>query len=214
MVHRFGGFTLDDGTRQLLSDAGEVHLSSKAFDLLTMLVANGPRVVSKGEIQERLWPATFVQETNIAGLVAEIRRALGDSASTPRFVRTVYRFGYRFVGGVTADAGVTAPGLSRTQPHLVFDRRRIILMEGANVIGRAADATIQIDSPGISRYHARILVSNGEGLLEDLGSKNGTRLNGTRITQQAPLTDPSEIRLGSVVLTYRLASTANPTETI
>jgi DNA-binding winged helix-turn-helix (wHTH) protein len=214
MVHRFGDFTLDDGTRQLLSDAGEVHLSSKAFDLLAMLLENRPRVVSKSEVQERLWPATFVQETNIAGLVAEIRRALGDSASTPRFVRTVYRFGYRFVGVVTAGAASTEPGRSPALPHLVFDRRRIILIEGASVIGRAEDATIQIDSPGISRYHARILVANGEAVLEDLGSKNGTQLNGTRITQPAPLTDPSEIRIGAVVLTYRIESTGNRTETI
>jgi pSer/pThr/pTyr-binding forkhead associated (FHA) protein len=51
-------------------------------------------------------------------------------------------------------------------------------------------------------------------MLEDLGSKNGTQLNGTRITQPVSLTDPSEIRIGAVVLTYRLVSTANPTETI
>ena len=68
-----------------------------------MLLANRSRAVSKAELQQHLWPSTFVEETNLAGLVAEIRRALRDSASSPMFVRTVYGFGYRFVGDVTVD---------------------------------------------------------------------------------------------------------------
>lgn len=214
MVYRFGGFTLDDGTRQLLWNDGERHLSSKAFELLTILIVNRRRAVSKTEVQERLWPATFVQETNIAGLIAEIRRALGDTASKPLFVRTVYRFGYRFVGEVMDDSASTRSGPLRTKPFLVFDQRQIIVMEGANIIGRAADATIQIDSPGVSRYHARIVVSNGEAILEDLGSKNGTHLNGARITQPATLSDANEIRIGAVVLTFRIAPPTSPTETV
>ena len=78
--YRFGRFVLDCDTRQLLRDGSEVHLSPKAFELLAILLANQPRAVSKTELQERLWPSTFVEETNLAGLVAEIRRALGDSA--------------------------------------------------------------------------------------------------------------------------------------
>src|SRR5688572_26940475 len=98
VVYRFGRFVLDYDTRQILADGGEIHLSPKAFELLALLLANRPRAVSKTELQERLWPSTFVEETNLAGLVAEIRRALDDSATEPVFVRTVYRFGYRFVG--------------------------------------------------------------------------------------------------------------------
>ena len=214
MVYRFGGFTLDDGTRQLLGSDGECHLSSKAFELLTILIVNRRRAVSKIEVQERLWPAIFVQETNIAGLIAEIRRALGDTASKPLFVGTVYRFGYRFVGEVIDDSVSTPSASFRTRPFLLLDQRQFLVMEGANVIGRAPDATIQIDSPGISRYHARIVVSNGEAVLEDLGSKNGTHLNGARITQAVMLADANEIRLGAVVLTFRTAPPASPTETV
>jgi pSer/pThr/pTyr-binding forkhead associated (FHA) protein len=88
------------------------------------------------------------------------------------------------------------------------------LLEGKNVIGRAADAAVPIDSPGISRYHARIVVTRGEATLEDLGSKNGTHLNGSRITAPCRLSDGNEIRLGGLVLTFRIASHANPTETV
>ena len=214
VVYRFGGFTLDEGTRQLMASGVEVHLSPKAFELLAMLLANRSRAVPKAELQDRLWPTTFVEETNIAGLVAEIRRALGDPASTPVFVRTVYGFGYRFVADVDVEEAPAWPPPDRAKLYLVSGHREMPLMEGANVIGRAADATIQIDSPGVSRYHARIVVSGGGATLEDVSSKNGTYLNGARLTAAAPLADGHVIRIGTIELTFRMASAMGPTATI
>lgn len=213
MIYRFGSFILDRDTRQLLLDDAEVHLSPKAFELLTVLLVNRPRAVSKAELQERLWPSTFVEETNLAGLVAEIRRALRDAATRPTFVRTVYRFGYRFVGEVTESASAARSTPLRARPCLVLENRQLVLMEGANVIGREPDATIQCDFPGVSRYHARILVSQGEATLEDLASKNGTYLNGQRITS-ARLSDGDEIRLGTITLTFQIAPPMGATETV
>lgn len=213
MRYRFGGFTLDQDTRQLLSNGDEIHLSPKAFDLLALLVGNRPRAVSKAELQQRLWPSTFVEETNLATLAAEIRRALRDAAANPRFIRTVYAFGYRFVGEVIADASATGEH-GHARLWLAFERRHIPLLEGVNVIGRAADAAIPIESPSISRHHARIVVTHGDATLEDLGSKNGTRLNGSRLTAPCRLADGDEIRLGAVVLTFRAASQTSPTETM
>jgi DNA-binding winged helix-turn-helix (wHTH) protein len=212
--YRFGDFTLHSATRQLLLHDEEVHLSPKAFDLLTVLLANRARAISKAELQQRLWPTTFVEETNLAGLVTEIRRALHDPAANPLFVRTVYGFGYRFIGEVSIGQAETQSEPDRQRLYLVFERREMMLMDGANVIGRAPDATIQIDSPGVSRYHARILVSGGGATLEDAESKNGTYLNGNRITASAVLSDGNEIRLGSVALTFRIASATGPTATI
>src|SRR5690242_7264277 len=110
VVCRFGDFAVNRATRQVIADDGEIHLSPKAFDLLVLLLANRERAVSKAELQEQLWPATFVEETNIAGLVVEVRRALRDTASNPSLLRTVYGFGYRFVGDVTEDARSPRPG--------------------------------------------------------------------------------------------------------
>jgi len=135
VVYRFGAFTLDAGARQLVSTDGELHLSPKAFDLLTMLLANHQRAVSKAELQDRLWPATFVQETNLAGLVAEIRRALRPTDKS-EYVRTVYRFGYRLVGDVTVDAPAAQPLPARTTVYLLLERREIFLADGASIIGR------------------------------------------------------------------------------
>jgi DNA-binding winged helix-turn-helix (wHTH) protein len=214
VVYRFGGFTVNADTRQLLTDGADVHVSPKAFDLLALLLANRERAVPKAELQERLWPSTFVEETNLAGLIVEIRRALHDSASNPAFVRTVYGFGYRFIGNVVEEAGQRWSGLSPVAPRLVIDGRDVILMEGANVIGRAPDATIALDARGLSRYHARVLLSRGEATLEDLGSKNGTHVNGRRITSPVRLSDGDEIRLGELSLRFTTARTANPTETV
>ena len=83
MTYRFARFSLNSDTRELVADGSEVRVSPKALDLLLLLVQHRSRAVSKAELQERLWPSTFVGETNLATLVAEIRRALGD----PRRIR-------------------------------------------------------------------------------------------------------------------------------
>jgi len=211
--YRFDRFVVDIETRQLLRDGGELHLSPKAFDLLVFLLANRPRAISKTEMLEHLWPSTFVEETNLASLVAEIRRALGDSATTPVFLRTVYRFGYRFVGDVL-ERGASAPVLAAgPRPYLVFERHHTVLLQGSNVIGRAPDAAIQCDVAGVSRRHARIVLENGAATLEDLDSKNGTHLNNKRITS-ASLSDGDEIRLGKATLVFRVGAAAGATETV
>jgi len=214
VVYRFGDFVLDCDTRQLVEDGSEVHLSPKAFDLLVTLVDNQRRAVSKAELQQLLWPSTFVEETNLAGLVLEIRRALHDTASRPAFVRTVYGFGYRFVGEGTEQAEPRPSDHAAVKSCLVVENRYVILMEGANIIGRAPDAAIPVDARGVSRHHARVLISHGEATLEDLGSKNGSHLNGSRISAPVRLSDGDEIRLGAISLTFRMALPVSPTETV
>jgi len=213
VLYRFGDFVLDCDTRQLLRAGGEVHLSPKAFELLRVLLAGRPRAVSKAELLESLWPSTFVEETNLAGLAAEVRRALEDSATEPRFLRTVYRFGYRFVGDAVESGTPALPLRSGPRPRLIFENRQAVLTDGVNVIGRAPDATIQCEAAGVSRHHARILVSDGEATLEDLGSKNGTYLQRQRITS-ARLSDGDAIQLGKATLIFRVGPPADSTETV
>ena len=214
MVYRFGDFALDHDLRQLFLSRDEVHLSPKALELLVVLLANRFRAVSKAELQQVLWPSTFVEETNLAGLVLEIRRALHDSASDPAFVQTVYGFGYRFIGAVTVDIQPVRSDPLRARLCLEWATRRAVLTEGAHVIGREPDAAIQIDSPGVSRYHARILVTHGEATVEDLGSKNGTRVNSHRITTATRLSDGDVLQIGGISMTFRVTPPTRPTETI
>ena len=79
--------SFDSDARQVSRGGVEVHLSPKAFDLLHVLVDARPRVLTKQDLHKRLWPDTFVSDTNLASLIAEIREALGDDARQPRFIR-------------------------------------------------------------------------------------------------------------------------------
>src|SRR6185436_12510804 len=98
---RFGPCMLDLDTRQLVRNGREIHLTPKAYALLDALISDRPKVVSKADLQHRLWPDTFVVEANLSALVAEIRTALGDRARAPRYVRTVHGFGYAFCATAT-----------------------------------------------------------------------------------------------------------------
>ena len=71
MQWRFGEFTLDLDARRLQCDGREVHLSPKAFDLLTHLLSKRPNVIAKPDLIEHLWPDTIVVEANLANLIAE-----------------------------------------------------------------------------------------------------------------------------------------------
>ena len=214
MPYSFGPFTLNADLRQIVADGADVHLSPKAFDLLVMLVMDRSRALSKEDLQERLWPATFVSETNLAALVAEIRRALGDTPQDASYVKTVHRFGYRFVAEVVESSpprAATEPGVSM---YVSYAARDYALAQGVNVIGRAADATVRVDSSSVSRRHAQIVITHNAAQLEDLSSKNGTFLDGKRVTTAQPLCDGAEIRVGVVALTFRTASVTQPTETL
>jgi pSer/pThr/pTyr-binding forkhead associated (FHA) protein len=72
-------------------------------------------------------------------------------------------------------------------------------------VGRERECAVRVDSADLSRRHARIVVTRAETTIEDLGSKNGTQVNGERITRCVPLKDSDRIQVGSLTLTYRMA---------
>lgn len=213
MAYQFDDFTLDSRTRRLLKDGEEIHLSPKSFELLTLLVESRSRAVSREELHQKLWPSSYVLETNLASLVAEVRRALGDSAEHPRYVRTVHRFGYWFVGTVHESHDREEAVKPPVKYWLVWEARQIALADGENIVGRAPDAAVWIDAAGVSRHHARIRVDGDTATLEDLGSKNGTYVKGRRVSAPARLADGDQIRLGSVVITFRIPAPVGSTET-
>jgi len=207
---RFGEFALDTDTRELLRSGRPVHLSPKAYQLLTILVEDRPKAVSKTDLQQRLWPGTFVVEANLANLVGEIRGALGEDPRRPRYVRTVHAFGYAFreadaEGGPTAAADMVY--------RLIWKGGRATLSEGEHILGRDAEASVVLDSPSVSRRHARIVVAASQATLEDLGSKNGTLLNDRSVGTPQPLADGDKLRVGSVGLTFRILPSAATTRT-
>jgi hypothetical protein len=189
-----------------------LHLAPKAFALLSALVAERPSVLSKADLQQQLWPDTFVAEANLSNLVAEVRAALGDRARAPRFIRTAHGFGYAFCGEATVLRSPLAPR-NQLACWLEWGTRRFSLAPGENVIGRDPDVEIQLDSSTVSRRHARVIVGEGVASLEDAGSKNGTFLGEARVKSAVRLSDGDLIHVGSFVVIFRASGQAGTTET-
>ena len=207
---RFGTFTLDLDTRQLTRDGREVHLAPKAFQLLATLVLERPKALSKTVLQERLWPDTFVAEANLSNLVAEIRAALGDQGRTPVWIRTAHGFGYAFCGEATT---VTDPRETAPACWLEWGGRRFPLSVGEHVIGRDPDVDVRLDASTVSRRHAKLVVTAQGVVLEDFGSKNGTRRGGERVTSRVTLVDGDAIHIGSLLITFHVRAPQGSTET-
>jgi DNA-binding winged helix-turn-helix (wHTH) protein len=202
---RFGECLLDSDTRELTVRGETVHLQPKAFQFLELLLAHRPKAVSKSEIHEKLWPGTFVSDGTLTSLLAEIRDAIEDRARDSRFVRTVHRFGYAFSGPAQeAQERAAAVAGQKYACWLVRGRRRYALAPGETIIGRDPGAPVFLDDASVSRRHARIVVSDGGATLEDLSSKNGTKIGDREVEAPVPLSDGDRIRIGSVALTLRI----------
>ena len=208
---RFGRCLFDGDARELRRDGVPQPLSPKAFQFLELLLDERPRAIAKQEIHERLWPDSFVSDSSLARLAAEVRSALGDNAKAPRLLRTIHRFGYAFSGDVIAEAA--APGAAPATCRLVWAERQIPLLDGENLLGRASDVRVVIDLARVSRHHARIVVEGAKAVLEDLGSKNGTSLRGQPVKAAAELADGDEICIGPAVLVFRTSLGNATTET-
>jgi DNA-binding winged helix-turn-helix (wHTH) protein len=207
---RFGEFAFDVETRQLTRAGEPVHLTPKAFQLLQILLEKRPAAVSKEELIEMLWPDVLVEEANLKNLIAEIRTALGDAGPNPRVIRTAHRFGYAF----SREAREEASSVEGTHARLLDGDKAYQLITGENLIGREPDCRIVLDAPGVSRHHARIRVSLDQAILEDLGSKNGTWLNGRRIDAPIELHHRDKIRIGVVTVTFTSAQRLETTATV
>lgn len=214
MHTRFADCMLDVDARTVWRGNRALHLSPKAFDLLAVLVQHRTRVLTKRELLERIWPDVFVSEASLARVVKEVRQALGDSPQDARIVRTVYGYGYAFAAPILDD-GPSRPAVRGNRPicWLTARARSFGLTQGEHVIGRDPDVEIWLDSPKVSRRHARIVVSHAATTIEDLGSKNGTSVRAVYLTAPAVLQAGDEIRVGPFSLTFRAAPMLAATET-
>jgi hypothetical protein len=213
MPVRFGDCVFDPGTRQVFRAGKQVHISPKAFQLLETLIERRPNAVSKEELQEILWPSTYVSDANLPNLVTDLRSELGDTPRSSRVIRTVQRFGYAFVA--------TPLSLPRAGGHscayrLIWGDREVALQFGENLLGREEDAVVWIDDAAVSRRHARISIDEAGAVLEDLGSKNGTYLRGQRIEAPVALANEDLMTIGPASMIFRIleqtASTASATK--
>jgi cholera toxin transcriptional activator len=109
---RFGVFEVDLAAGELRKNGARIRLQEQPFQVLATLLGNAGRVVTRDDLRQKIWPAdTFVDfDHSLNTAINKIREALGDSASSPRFVETLARRGYRFIAPVdSAAASSNAP---------------------------------------------------------------------------------------------------------
>jgi len=104
-VVRFGVFELDRQAGELRKSGVRLRLQGQPFQVLTLLLDRAGEVVTREELQQRLWPSdTFVDfDHSLNTAINKVREALGDSASSPRYVETLARRGYRFIASVQTE---------------------------------------------------------------------------------------------------------------
>ena len=199
----FADFSFDSLSGELQRRGRRVPLLGTASELLRVLIEERHRVVGKDELLQRVWRGAAVEEGNLSTYIAKLRTALGDDPQAPRFIRTHHGHGYRFVGEI--EGAARRPAARGPSGYVLdWDGRELPLLEGENIVGRTA--AIAIADPHVSSSHARITVSAGGVVIEDLGSKNHTYVGGTRVSAPQPLAPGDVIRLGGPEVLFRRAS--------
>jgi hypothetical protein len=136
--------------------------------------------------------------------INKLRAVLDDSGGAPRFVETLPRRGYRFIAPVTPVQASSDD--RRSASRFLCAGRTIPLPFGTHIIGRDEAAEISSDSKTLSRRHARVVLTSEAAVLEDLGSKNGTRVNGAIVRGSVALADGDEVEAGVLRLIFRTRS--------
>src|SRR5712672_720732 len=113
--YRFGQFVLDPRRRTLSRADSPVFLTPKAFDVLTFLVQNPNRLVTKEELLQAVWGDTFVEEGNLTQYISHLRKALGDHPEDARLIVTIARKGYQFTPDVTVPEAADTPKQAAVQ---------------------------------------------------------------------------------------------------
>ncbi|MCR6699690.1 MAG: winged helix-turn-helix domain-containing protein [Dokdonella sp.] len=120
-VYRFGTFRLDAAARELWAGAERVVLPSSAFECLAYLVEHRDRAIGRDELIAAIWGRTDVTDTQLGQAIVRVRSALGDTGREQQFVRTVPRFGYRFVAETTPEP--SALPAAATEPPVAAEER-------------------------------------------------------------------------------------------
>src|SRR3954449_2662959 len=119
-TYRFGDFTLTASTRELKRGDTPIAVSPRAFDCLAYLIEHRDRAVGKDELVAAIWERVDVSDTQLGQTVLRARRAVDDDGQAQAVIRTVSRFGYRWVADVVVEsnAPVTAPPPSHASPSV------------------------------------------------------------------------------------------------
>ena len=99
-LYEFGEFRLDTKEKIFMRGEHSITLTPKCFELLSVLVENHGRLLTKDELMEKIWADSFVEEGNLTFNIRQLRKMLGDDAQHPTYIKTVRQHGYRFIAPV------------------------------------------------------------------------------------------------------------------
>ncbi len=142
-ARRFGAFELDLRAGELRKNGFRIRLQEQPFQVLQVLLEHPGEVVTREELQTRIWPSdTFVDfEHGLNNAIKRLREALGDSAERPRFIETRPRRGYRFIALIDGKYG-EASSVSDVSTHHVSARRRFEIIALGLLAGTALTAVL------------------------------------------------------------------------
>src|SRR5947209_7211429 len=165
---RFGVFEIDVSAGELRKQGAKVRLQEQPLQILQILVENAGEVITREQLQQRIWPAdTFVDfDQGLYNAIKKLREALGDSAENPRFIETIPRRGYRFIASLNghiaeklAETPVGMPKSSKSQ------RSSLTLVFGAVTVLASAALLLGFGVGGLrERFRARPLLGSIKSL--------------------------------------------------
>jgi DNA-binding winged helix-turn-helix (wHTH) protein len=170
----FGPYQLDVAERRLLHGDAAIPLQPRVFDLLAYLATHPGKLVSKQTLLDDVWSGAVVTENSLTQAIRALRASLGDDADRPRYIETVRRSGYRFIGAVqtsapppidtavelSADAGVDAQLPALLAPYLpqsADGRQRVLFVRGSAAHG---DSTLLAGYESLFRAFLQTLSAN------------------------------------------------------
>jgi DNA-binding winged helix-turn-helix (wHTH) protein len=228
---RLGDWLVEPQLNRVSNGDDAVHLEPKAMEVLVCLADHFGAVVPRRVLVDTVWSTEFITDSTLTHTVADLRRALADDARAPRFIETIPKRGYRLIAEPTGGPQDEPAGRWSAPPHeplavIIGDRVRLGHRAGSNfsdhflflgdqeipligptiVFGRGQEADIQFLVSEVSRHHARLNVAKSDAEIEDLGSKNGTRINDRIIDRPHRLSSGDAIAIGPTTMTYRWLS--------
>jgi TolB-like protein/Flp pilus assembly protein TadD len=195
LLYSFEKFLLDTGTRELRRDHELLSVEPKVFDLLSYLIANRERVVSKGDLIASVWNGRIVSDAALTTCLNAARTAISDSGEDQRLIKTLPRKGFRFVGAVSEADKPFGPAIvsddhgEASQPALALpDRPSIAVLPFENMSGDPeqeyfADGMVEEITTALSRFKWLFVIARNSSFtfkgravdIKEVGRKLGVR---------------------------------------
>jgi len=223
-LYEFGSYQLDERERVLTREGCILPLTPKAFETLLVLVRNSGHVVTKDDLMKQVWPNAYVEEGNLTQNIFALRRILGEELHGNKYIETVSRRGYRFVGAVRRVSGAAAAvampnGMNQADGQTTSElktRRTIAVLAVLPFVNESAEAKMEYVSDGITESIInslaelpRLRVMSRSAVFRYKGKELDAQRIGRQLGVDAVLLGRVQTREGRLVVSAELIDVAN-----